>query len=506
MVRISSNTIRTSDGSEISTGDQFNDRVGRCDHFNDDGSYRNGGDTFSRDLNDFDSISAHRSPFDPAYPDLDKIKNPYDAASDFLDDQSVLGKARYLHELEKAKMEYDLQMMHYQNWYNSPAQVAARQRAAGINPDLVGLQGAESASAESPDGSGVASVTPTDLAQSQMKAQKISNIMSVVNGIAGVASLATNFAQLSMMKSQKNLLSAQGNEVNLNNIAKEKALLLAGLGEAGASAISAAVASGDESFDFSTWLGSTDHSGIFNAYSSGHPNSRAIFDNLLTSPEVIQAEAMRIAEERAATQSDFSKIAGSKYYSDDVVIQMSMVGPLMDAQIQLEQNNIELENKLNAIRSKYASNLDVEGLADSANKVAASQGAEADYQTTYYSSLDAEEMAAIEFMIKQNEKVKATMEKQINDNLKTVYMKNKDNERGFAAAYLFTSGASAHWTAYLGAYELTNGINRLNTDPSTNPNFTPGSIVNPSTPGNVNSWMYNFDEPTDFSPSFLAFK
>lgn len=484
MVFISSKTIRTSDGSEVSTGDQFNDVY--------DGSERYGGDYYSRNFNDPDSIASHRAPFDSAYPDLDKIKNPYDAAADFLDDQSVLGKARYLHELEKAKMEYDMQMMHYQNWYNSPAQVAARQRAAGINPDLVGLQGAESASAESSDGSGVASVTPTDLAESQMKAQKISNIMSVVNGVAGVASLATNFAQLSMMKSQKNLMSAQGTEVNLNNIAKEKALLLAGLGEAGASAISAAVAAGDESFDFSTWLGSTDHSGIFNAYSSGHPNSRAIFDNLLTSPEVIQAEAMRITEERASTQSDFSKIAGSKYYSDDVVIQMSMVGPLMDAQIELEQNNIRLEKELNVIRSRYASSLDIEGLADSANKVAASQGAEADYQNTYFSSLDAEKMAAIEFAIKQNEKVKATMEKHINENLKTVYLQNKDNERGFAAAYLFTSGAGAHWAAYLGAYELANGIERIKQP-------DPG---NPTT----NTWMNEIEDPADFSPSTLAFK
>lgn len=416
-----------------------------------------------------DGTNKHYSPYEPpigTITSLDDIINPYDYAAEYLDDQSVEGKAKYLHYLEEGKYLQQMQMAQYENWYNSPEQVALRQRAAGINPDLVGLQAAESASASAPEGSGVAALTPTDIAESQIRSQKIQNIMSIVNGVASVASLGVNaFSSLSMLPKQKQIADNEITAGNLTNASLEKSLLFTGLVDSGAGAITAALKAGDKDFNFADWLANsanTQH--VFDAFNSGSPNSAAIWSSLLSNPEAIQEKAMHLAKSRVGAQYDLSEMAGSSYFDDSVVIQSGMLGPLMDATIQVRAKVAEWEQKKLSIIEKYASGLDVSALADSANRVAGAQGAEADYQNEYYSSLDAEQMAAYDFLIKESEKVAASMEKAINDNLLTVYNANRFNERGFAAAYLYCGGAAKDWKEYLIANELALGIERLNFD------------------------------------------
>ena len=55
------------------------------------------------------------------------------------------GQQQYQHDLELAKYDAELNLMMYQNEYNSPAEQAKRMREAGMNPELMGLQGTPSA-------------------------------------------------------------------------------------------------------------------------------------------------------------------------------------------------------------------------------------------------------------------------------------------------------------------------------------------------------------------------
>lgn len=420
---------------------------------------------------------------------LDDIIDPYNYASQYLSDQSVEGKARYLHYLEQAKYIQQMQMAKYNNWYNSPEQQAKRMREAGLNPDLLGVDGAPAEGASAPESSGVAGVMPTDLAESQLRSQRINNIMNVVSGVASVAGLVSQFANLSLLPAQKTSLENANVSQSLDNIAKEKALLTSGVAGRLASLLTGTES--DEAFDYDGFFGS-DLSGVFNAYTSGHPNSSAIWSEVLSNRESIKNEALSLAKSRAENQTGFAKIAGSRFYSDDVVLQSAMVGPLMDAQIELEQNRIRYEQKIMDIKSKYAGKLDIEGLASTANRVAGAEGAEADYQNEYFSALDAEQMAAYEFMIKSNESVKASMEKAINDNLKTIYNMNKYSERGFAAAYLFSGGAAKDWRHFLVSYELVSGIERF--DPNNPQTFVDSSSYSKLTGSSPNP-----------NPSYRAF-
>lgn len=398
--------------------------------------------------------------------DPSQIIDPYQYASDYLSDQSVEGKARYLHMLEQGKYIQQMQMAAYQNWYNSPEQMAARERAAGLNPDLIGLDGAEAASAAAPDSSGVAQLTPEDIAAQQIKSQRIANLTNILSSFGSLVSTGlTAFSSISFLplqkeglESQNALTQAQTIASRIGNIEKEKSLFQYGVSAKLAGAIADAVSAGTESeFDYDSFFGS-DLSSVFNTYSSGSAYSQSLFDDVLANREVIKRDAIDLARQRATGQIDFGKIAGSRYFSDDVVLTAGLLGPLMDAQFELEANMARYQKSINDIKLKYANGLDIEGLASSANAVAGAQGAEADYQSAYYGELDAEQMAAYDFMIKSNEAVKATLDKAINENLKTIYLANKMNVRGFAAAWTRLAGAGASWSEFLGMSALMENL------------------------------------------------
>ena len=382
--------------------------------------------------------------------DLSQILDPYSYAADYLDDQTVEGKARYLHMLEQGKYIQQMQMAAYQNWYNSAEQVAKREREAGLNPDLVGLEGAESATASASDGSGVAGLTPTDIADAQIKSQRITNLTNILTSVGGLVGTALNaFSSLSFLPLQKDNLVKQGAlteaqkvATRLGNIGSEKALFQFGISSKLAGQIAEAVSAGTESeFDYDAFFGS-DLSSVFNTYTSGSAYSQHLFDDVLANREVLKNEAIELAKQRASGQIDFSRMAGSKYYNDDVVLTAALVGPLMTARLELEENKARYQKSINDI------NLRVAKARESADV------AKSEYDTEFYTELDAEKMAQYEFLIKSNEAVKATLEKAINDNLKTIYFENKDNMRGFSAAWMYNSGASSQFVEYLAASEL----------------------------------------------------
>ena len=70
---------------------------------------------------------------------LGSLTNPYTMVDP--DDYSIFQKRAYQHDLQEAQYAAELQLMMYQNEYNSASSQASRQREAGINPDLAGVSG-----------------------------------------------------------------------------------------------------------------------------------------------------------------------------------------------------------------------------------------------------------------------------------------------------------------------------------------------------------------------------
>ena len=82
------------------------------------------------------------------------IQNPYDSISKKWNNATKQWKRDAAKEanIKGAEFDADLALLDYQNEYNSPTAKAERMRAAGLNPDLVGIDGV-------PDSSGLSGVS-----------------------------------------------------------------------------------------------------------------------------------------------------------------------------------------------------------------------------------------------------------------------------------------------------------------------------------------------------------
>lgn len=72
------------------------------------------------------------------------------SATGFLGTWTKEDEARFNAEMANQEWLNNLELIDYQNWYNSPEQQAIRMRQAGLNPDLQGVQSSPSAGASAP--------------------------------------------------------------------------------------------------------------------------------------------------------------------------------------------------------------------------------------------------------------------------------------------------------------------------------------------------------------------
>lgn len=135
-------------------------------------------------------IKGSKNPYKSAYPD----NNPYadidplaqlsglQRTTDFLGLTNYAEKAMYQHNLLTAQRDIDLEAREY----NSEASQVARQRAAGLNPDLLGVSGNEFAPSQPVEGG----VVPEDASQ------KISGLGNFL-----LSAFTTGFSMLQGMQS-----------------------------------------------------------------------------------------------------------------------------------------------------------------------------------------------------------------------------------------------------------------------------------------------------------------
>lgn len=143
----------------------------------------------------------------PVYPDLEQfnalfdqtgVSNPYSMID--LDDYSLgrRGKLQYQHDLAAAQYSAEMQLMMYQNMYNSPEAQAKRMRQAGLNPDLAGVSGEPSAGLSG-------NVTTPDMAGTQTDGQValgiVDTTLSMISAFSsGFFALSGGFADVDAKK------------------------------------------------------------------------------------------------------------------------------------------------------------------------------------------------------------------------------------------------------------------------------------------------------------------
>ena len=97
-------------------------------------------------------------------------------------------KRNRLLQAETAASEFDsdIALLDYQNEYNSPTSKAERMRAAGLNPDLLGVEGAS-------DSSGLSGLSGS--ASLQPEPNKLDKVSTIMDGVQSMLGQAIQFAE-----------------------------------------------------------------------------------------------------------------------------------------------------------------------------------------------------------------------------------------------------------------------------------------------------------------------
>lgn len=400
-------------------------------------SYNRGGNTvISNDLLEvvkkvsFDRMSRYRSSLDFSLgpiTDRSQIINPtqFVDISQYTNDAE--GRAAYQSDLLAAQTLAKQQEAAFLDWYNSPDQMALRERDAGLNPNLVGLDGVSSGSQTDPP-----SGSPLDgvMSDEQIRAQRIQNFTSILSGfssligsISSVGGLVNSFAQIGLVRSQ-----TQQTELSNANLFQQ--LVHKDVAGRVANAMSSAVSAG-QSFDLDGFFSNVDNfSGIFESYAPiDSPQYRSLYDSTLKQTQSLLGQALSVNKDTASNQSDFAKLVSNPYYSDDIVLQVAMLEPVMQGIEDLRLSQQEFETFANGLRLKYAEGVDVDAAVDFFN-------AENLYQSEYFDSLDGDEQARYDTLIKKSQSILDNIEASIRNNLFEIWNKNKSSQRGLSAAYM----------------------------------------------------------------------
>lgn len=364
----------------------------------------------------------------------DQILDPYSVVQPFDYKNNKRGRAQYESDLAQAKLRSEQQEAAYQEWYNSPSQVALREREAGKNPDLVEASGGSASDVSQSEVSPMSNIE-TD---GQTASRVIGNVTDIVGSLSSVASLATSFSSLSLLPQQKELLGEQVNAAKIANISGAEQLFNQGISNRLSQAMKVAADAGN-AFDIAGWFQNDENfAGLFESY--GFEDNIVMRDTFARSREAIQkhaASAYDSATGQLKSQRSFAESLADPTYDQDVLIQMSFMQPVMEAEFKIRELQAKLQQSILDVKQEYVDNLDASQLAEGANEQAKQE--------------------AIQTYLLECQKVIEGATRDIYQNWRDGYNANKNNTRGLSYAYLIAKKGQLDWKEWL----VANAVNSV---------------------------------------------
>lgn len=368
----------------------------------------------------------------------DQIINPEEILSLKDYGNSSLERSYYEEDLAALRNYQKQQEAAYLDWYNSAEQQVIRQREAGLNPDLVGIDGELGTQTES----SVSSPFENSMTDEQIRAQKVQNAMSilsgigsVIGGISSVAGLVNSFAQVGLVKSQTK-------QTELTNANLFQQLVHKDVAGRVANAVSAATSAG-KSFSIEDFFADANNfAGVFDAYAPmDTPQYRSLYDTTLKQTQSLLGSAFDVNKGVAGSQTEFSKLVANPYYSDDVVLQVGMLEPVMAAFEKQSLVQAQFRTFADEMRIKYGEGIDIEGAIQAANAGFGSAAAESSYLEDYFKNMDGEDIAKFDSLMKESQSILDNIEASIKDNLFQIWKQNPSSQRGLSASYMLLGQA-----------------------------------------------------------------
>lgn len=257
----------------------------------------------------------------------DQFIDPYSLVNINNYKRTAGGKALYNADLKRAQAYLEQQEAAYQEWYESPAQVALRERQAGRNPDLIdGALGPGEASDTQPSDTSAMEGIPTI---GEQVSSGIQTTMSVVSTIGNLISLPS---QIMNLGAASKLTGAQANLANMQGLKEFEGLVYNDISDKFATALSAAADAGQIGFtiaDFMKSFSSEQSEELFGAYApEDTPKYRAAYKRALGNFQKIQGSAFETGANTVSNKTSFAKLLSHPYHDKDLTLMVAMMEPV----------------------------------------------------------------------------------------------------------------------------------------------------------------------------------
>lgn len=435
------------------------------------------------------SLNAARNSSVTGITSRDQIINPYEILNIAAYKNTARGQARYQEDLNELLAIQAQQQAAYDEWYNSEQSQVDRQRAAGLNPDLLGVEAGMAADTQSPDASPLEGV-PTN---GEIFSQVASGVSAIVGNIASVAALPS---QIGAARSALNLSKSQTTGQNLSNLLAAEGAMFGGISNMVSDAAVLAAQNG-EKFDFNKYLSDTDFSDVFHTYAPPGSNIEngpyaAAFRRAKNAVQKHRAAAYSLGKVSTDSQTEFGRVMADPYADADVLVQIAYLEPIAKAMRQIDELSAQFNiTKLN-LQQTYVDGLDGDLAAQDFNQRLSASIAKGKYDVNYYENFKGDEIAALDLAIKKSQSIISGAAAAIKDNYTKMWQnKNLTYAQRMAAQYMVMDGISKKWSDWLVAYNAANGITAPPSDKSV---YQTDFIGNGSNNEQIGENLYNLGE------------
>lgn len=373
----------------------------------------------------------------------DQIINPYELLDQSTYGQSRREKMRYQSDLARLLEIQKQQEASYEEWYNSSEQAAIREREAGINPDLAGLDNAGSASQVAPSELVPGANLPTN---GEVASNVISGITSVIGSLSSVASLATAFTTLPLTLEQTKNAKKVGEHLDLQNEAQLGTMIASDISDLLATAQQAHIDSGSQDpFDIDGFFANDSNFATLDPIYGSNPRYAS---QLAKQRKAVLAHQKRAAESQSGFASanwSLANIISDPRYTGDQKLTMIQLRPFVEACVNADAAEVALRDSIASWSKLRQDGMDVNLAIDAANSANRASISQSGYTEAYYDEVDGKLVAAYEQFFRDSMMPSLSLQQSINQGYLDLFNSDPSGEAGYKAAYLFGSNGGSSW-------------------------------------------------------------
>lgn len=319
----------------------------------------------------------------------------------------------------------------YQEYYNSPEQQVIRDKAAGLNPDILGVSGSQAAQAavmnEGSPYDGLPTQEELDAQKSQVNTARIQSVVSMFGAVGQLASIPFT---ISSLISGKNLTDLQSGSQTLANLSSFEDLVSNEISSRLSDAIDSGIESGN-GLDIAEWFGNDEN--FNNILETYRPDAGLMYDSSFANVRKRMQKNLAKAYENGKVTADnrysFAALLADPRVSRDVVLQAAYMQPYVSSEIARSKAFNDFESVLYNWNKEFQLGKDVKTSIEEFNNIA-------NYNADYYENLKAEVIAAAANFKATDDSIRYQFSSSVQQNLMDVYKRYPYDLNGYAAIYM----------------------------------------------------------------------